>query len=346
MPKIKVLVTGAGSGVGQSIIKSLNISRVKCDVISADIDYFNAALFRTKKAIIVPKVESKGALTWYLKNLKKLKIDVLMVGSEFDLVFFAKNKKLIKEKTNCEICVSNLDVVKISDDKYLTQKFLYENNLPYLKTYSPKNLKEALKFSKKLKKPFILKSRHGTSSRNVYLINTVKDLISLFNFVSKPILQEHIGSRANDLKTEYTCSFFTSKDKKIIGPFIAKRKILHGTSWITEVKTNSKISILIKKIAQLLNNTGSFNIQLRIGKKGPIPFEFNPRFSGTTSIRSYFGFNEPEMFLKSFILKKKIKKPSIKKGVTFRYVEEIFLDKINLNNLNKSIGKGKIKKWF
>lgn len=346
MPKIKVLVTGAGSGVGQSIIKALNISNIKCEVISADINYLNAALYRTKKAIIVPKVESKGALNWYLKNLKKLRINVLMVGSEFDLVFFSKNKDLIKKKTNCEVCVSNFNVVKISDDKYLTQKFLYENNLPSLKTFLPKSLKEALKFFKKLKKPFILKSRFGTSSRNVYLINKIKDLISLFNFVDKPIMQEHIGSTTNDLKTEYTCSFFTTKDKKIIGPFIAKRKILHGTSWITEVKTNNKISILIKKIARLLDNTGSFNIQLRIGKRGPIPFEFNPRFSGTTSIRSHFGFNEPEMFLKSFILKKQIKKPIIKTGVTLRYIEEVFIDKINLSKLNKGIGKGKINKWF
>ena len=98
MLKIKVLVTGAGSGVGQSIIKALNISNIKCEVISADINYLNAALYRTKKAIIVPKVESKGALNWYLKNLKKLRITVLMVGSEFDLVFFSKNKDLIKKK--------------------------------------------------------------------------------------------------------------------------------------------------------------------------------------------------------------------------------------------------------
>ena len=52
------------------------------------------------------------------------------------------------------------------------------------------------------------------------------------------------------------------------------------------------------------------------------------------------------MFLKSFILKKQIKKPIIKTGVTLRYIEEVFIDKINLSKLNKGIGKGKINKWF
>ena len=43
-----------------------------------------------------------------------------------------------------------------------------------------------------------------------------------------------------------------------------------------------------------------------MSKRGPIPFEFNSRFSGTTSIRAYFGFNEPLMFLKNYFQKKKL----------------------------------------
>ena len=33
-----------------------------------------------------------------LKNLKKHKIDILMIGSEFDMIFFSKYKNLIKSK--------------------------------------------------------------------------------------------------------------------------------------------------------------------------------------------------------------------------------------------------------
>ena len=65
MKKLNILVTGAGSGVGQSIIKALKISKIKCNIISADIDYSNAALFRTNKSIIIPKVEESGSLRWF-----------------------------------------------------------------------------------------------------------------------------------------------------------------------------------------------------------------------------------------------------------------------------------------
>ena len=42
--KIKVLVTGAGSGVGQSIIRALKKSDLNLEVIAADINRFNAGL--------------------------------------------------------------------------------------------------------------------------------------------------------------------------------------------------------------------------------------------------------------------------------------------------------------
>ena len=88
------------------------------------------------------------------------------------------------------------------------------------------------------------------------------------------------------------------------------------------------------------------NIQLRNSKKGPVPFEFNARFSGTTSIRAKFGFNEPEMFIKNYYLNKKIKNPKIKPGVTFRYIEEIFLINASIKKLKTKFGKGLINQWF
>ena len=69
MKKINILVTGAGSGVGQSIIKALNISSLKLNIISCDIDYLNSGLYRTKKSLLIPKVEKKNSLKEIIKIL-------------------------------------------------------------------------------------------------------------------------------------------------------------------------------------------------------------------------------------------------------------------------------------
>ena len=88
MSKIKVLVTGAGCGVGQSIIKSLKISKLNVDIFAADINEFSSALYRNK-SFVIPKVENRGSLKWFIQFLKKIKINILFIGSELEIEFFS-----------------------------------------------------------------------------------------------------------------------------------------------------------------------------------------------------------------------------------------------------------------
>ena len=90
---------------------------------------------------------------------------------------------------------------------------------------------------------------------------------------------------------------------------------------------------VMKKAAEFLNDM-------------EIPFEINARFSGTTAVRSHFGFNEPCMALQSYYYKEKLKQPVIKKGMAFRYHEEVFIDEKNIDNLEPGKIKGLVKKWF
>ena len=105
MKKIKVLVTGINSGVGLSIYKSLKISELKLDIYCADIvnKFSLAPIF--KKYLNFPKVEKKSSLKKIVGILKKNKIDVLFIGSEFEIEFFAKNSDFIFKKTNTKVCV-------------------------------------------------------------------------------------------------------------------------------------------------------------------------------------------------------------------------------------------------
>ena len=50
-------------------------------------------------------------------------------------------------------------------------------------------------------------------------------------------------------------------------------------------------------IATALGSNGPLNIQGRWDGVHFLPFEINPRFSGTTPIRAMAGFNEPEILI-------------------------------------------------
>ena len=343
--KIKVLITGAGSSVGQAIYKSLKISSLKLNIITADINELNANLYRSSKSFIIPKVEKKDSLRWFVQFLRREKIDVLMIGSEYEILFFSKYKDLIERKTGTIICVSNYKICKISDDKLATQIFLKNNDFDYLKTYKIKNQHDLVNKSKKLKFPMVLKDQRGTSSRNVFIIKRREELKKYYDEKRDQILQEYISSKNKNNVFEFTSSFFKTIEGKILGPYVGKRKLVNGRSWIIETKNFTKIKNYIKNIAKKIDCIGSFNIQLQDSKRGPIAFEFNSRFSGTTAIRANYNFNEPEMFLKNFYLNKKVKNPKIRTGMCFVYNEEIFVNS-SKKNLKKNLSKGYINKWF
>ena len=143
--RCRVLVTGAGSGVGQSITKALRVSGLPVTIISGDIAAMSAALYRTDEAILLPKVESPGALETIVNLLSLHRIDVVMIGSEFDLSFFSENRETLSSRTGTIVVVAPFKTVRIADDKWLTAEFLREQGLPYAKSYLPDGLDEAVK---------------------------------------------------------------------------------------------------------------------------------------------------------------------------------------------------------
>jgi carbamoyl-phosphate synthase large subunit len=342
----RVLVTGAGSTVGQGIIKALRLSDLPVTIISSDISNVSAGLFRSDEAVILPKVESENSYDKISSIIKKQKIQAVLIGSEYDIDFFSTHKNALESEGGASVIVSPPDVIRIANDKWETTEFLRKFNYPFAEAALPSNSSEACEIATQWGFPIMIKPRTGTSSRNIHIVHDARQLEFYFDQTAGMMLQKLICQPAQQLANEYTCSTFTTNTGDILGPFTARRYLRGGDSWTIEVAPIKEIHPLLLDITERLNCVGSLNIQLFLTDDGPVPFELNARFSGTTSIRAHFGFNEPEFALRNFILKEKISNPTIKQGLATRYVEEVFVDEIETNITSDGIPRGTIHPWF
>ena len=346
MKRIRVAVTGAGSGVGNGIVKALRLSELPVDVICTDIAPRSVGLFRADEAEIWPAVEEAGALDRIVERLRTLRVDALMIGSEFDLAFYAAHRSHIEANSDCVVIVSPPEVISVANDKWDTVQFLQRNGIAHPRSALPETRADALEHAEAWGYPVVLKPRVGTSGRGVHVVADAADMERQFIPKSGQMLQEHLGDRAKRRDNEYTCSVFRLDDGTLLGPLTARRRLRGGDSWQVEVDSFADLFPIMDEIGRHLPSRGSLNVQLFLTGDGPVPFEINARFSGTTAIRAHFGFNEPEMAIRHYVLGEPLSQPAIGRGIALRYMEEVFLDGLGAEDLSPPFPQGQVHQWF
>ena len=290
---LNVLVSGAGGGVGQGIIKSLNlIDDIAINIITADMSELAAGHYFGNKALIVPACVSENYTAELIKIFKRDSIDFYFPGTDVELIYCAQNKFFFKEEYNVHTVISSLETIRVSDDKYKTANFLKKNNLPY-----PETICANQAIIKDLKFPLILKPAIGNGSIGVFQINNKEELNKHNLEDPNLIIQELIGTE-ND---EYTCTIVKSNEKfSLVLPL--QRELRSGDTYRANPIKSNKIEMYVQTIAEKLDIDGGCNFQLRLDSKGnPKVFEINSRFSGTTPFCAQLGFNPVEFYIKSFL---------------------------------------------
>lgn len=288
---IKVLVTGAGGGVGQGIIKSLHLIKdLDIYIVSADMDALATGLYAGNISYLVPACNSPEYLTEISNICKYENIEYYFPGTDLELQFCALNRDFIKDNFDTNVVVSNIEAIDISDDKYKTYLFLKNNNFNYPKTSLQNNIN-----LNSLQYPLIIKPIVGCRSIGVSIANEEEELKSRLSNEDGLLVQELIG---ND-NSEYTCTI-VALNGETSDVLILKRYLRSGDTFRAEPIKNKKISDYVKNVAIALDIHGSCNFQLRMDKNDmPKIFEINCRFSGTTPFCSQLGFNPVEFYIKT-----------------------------------------------
>jgi len=350
--EVCVLVAGTGGGgTGMELIKAFKMAPHHYKIVATDMWKNSFGLFETPYRYVIPHASSDRYIDSLLEICKKEKVQALATGSEPELKQVAKNRKQFEE-IGIKVLLNPWEVIERCIDKFDLMEFLRSKGQPTplsLIYESEDNLKEIQEF------PVIVKPRIGGGSQNVYLAQDKEEVKFFSNYLKKynfqPLIQEHIGN----FEEEYTIGILFADNGKLCTSIAMKRMLGSGLSTrqsLVNPKTSKKymvssgisqgliddfkeIRIKAEKIAHILKANGPINIQCRKTNSEIIPFEINPRFSGTTAPRSLVGYNEPDIFCRYLMFDEIPKKIEYKFGYVVRSLVEKYISLEDSNNIPK-----------
>ena len=279
----RVLITGVGGGVGQSVLKSFQGSTY--ETIGTDASPLATGLYTATRGYLVPMSNDPIYIDHIIDLCRKEDVRILFPGMEEDVKSFAANTDRMRAAGLIPV-VSSPMVVAIADDKLKTARFLEENAFPFPVTHRLSD-----DASSAMPLPLILKPMlGGARSKGVYKVTTREQFERLraqldpFAYVA----QEYIEG------DEYTCGT-VNFDGRCHGAILMRRDLRDGDTYRAFVVNDPALESHVRKLAEALQPFGPCNFQIRIRDGVPYLFEINARCSGTTGCRSLAGFNEPIM---------------------------------------------------
>lgn len=328
--KYNILVTGAGALLGQGILRMLQESKLKFDycIFTADPEIKSAGHWLGDFALIVPMANHPSYQQVIEGLIKKYNIDLILIGTDVELPLFSRISSALESKYNCKVIVGQSEMIDIANDKYLTAKFLKDNGLPYPESALAKNLKEIESIADNIGFPLFAKPKDGARSVGIKKITNREELLALHSKESNMVIQDYLP----ETEGEFTSGCLVI-DGKCLSVVTLRRDLRDGNTYRAyRDSRSSQYDDRIKQIAELFGAEGPVNFQFRIKNGEPVVFEINCRFSGTTPLRTFYGFNEVDAICQYYLTGKPIFFGTLKNGLVMRNISDVFVaeDEIEL----------------
>ncbi|WP_321369251.1 NAD-dependent epimerase/dehydratase family protein [uncultured Draconibacterium sp.] len=315
MKKYKIGISCIGSGVGQSVINSLRLSRLPVETIGFGSNPFAFGEYDCDAYDYTKTIYEEGYIDNIILKCKQHKIDLLIPGLDDEVLIFAQNEERLKD-AGINAIYPDEELIAICRDKERMSNELNKIADVFVKSYNRQTLVQDIELGKS-KYPFIAKPRGGFASRGIQIINNKEDLAKI---TDKHILQElaipvktdpnydfytkQIKNNINPQVSEVSIQIVYSQDGKLMGRMFSYNKLNNGVPIEIVPYDNEYVWNIIDKLTPTflkMGLRGPLNIQGRITENGLKLFEMNPRFTGITGLRALMGFNEVEACVKEWL---------------------------------------------
>lgn len=269
---INILILSAGRRVEliERFKRAKNKLNIKGKITAVDISKTAPAIYFADSYYIIPKISEEGYISSIIDVCTKENISLIVPTIDTELLKLAENRELIEEKTGSRLLISDLECIKICNDKNKTQDFFESNGFGVPKFISKDDISKG-----NYSFPLFIKPKDGSSSINTFRINEKNELDFFINYVKNPIIQEYVEG------TEFSVDVFCDFDHNPITIVPRERMAVRGGE-ISKGKITKDAEIIneIKKMISLLKPIGQITVQCMKTNKGIEYIEINPRFGG------------------------------------------------------------------
>jgi carbamoyl-phosphate synthase large subunit len=248
-------------------------------------------------------------------------VQAILSGVEQVLTVLAQCRQEIEERTGAVCIVSNPVQLSVGTDKLSTCQWLAKHGFHFPRYAASEDEKTLTVIASECGYPLIAKPRFGKGAQGMIKVHNESELERV-RLLERYVVQEYLDGS----DSEYTAGCCCDKDGRVRGAIVMRRELMHGTTTWAEVGEFPEVRAEVVRIVRALRPRGPCNVQLRMTEKGPVCFEINVRFSGTTPVRARLGFNEVEAVLRHFVLGEPATDfPVIRNGIVVRYWNELYV---------------------
>lgn len=288
---INVLITSCGRRVElvKEFVKARKNLGINGKIIAVDINRTAPALYFADYYELVPRINSADYIDSLISVIKKYNINLIIPTIDTELQVLADNKTRIKKETGAIVMVSDPVVIDICNNKIKSAEFFKKNGFAVPKTLTLQDIED-----KNYTFPLFIKPLNGSSSVNVFKVNTERELSFFLDYIDDPIVQECVSG------IEYTIDAFIDFNGKLISAVPRQRLQTRGGEILKGViDMNENIISDITRMIDKLKPIGHITIQGFLGDDNIFRYiEINPRFGGGAPMSIKAGANSCEWLYK------------------------------------------------
>jgi nucleoside-diphosphate-sugar epimerase len=314
MSRRAVGVTSIGSGVGQSVVRSLRLSGLPVSIVGIGNDSSAYAASECDRSVEVPGATDPGYIDAVIQACDSFGVGLLIPTIDVELPIVARSAALFRS-AGVELLLAGEPLISACRDKAALAEHFPESASLFVRAFKLDEAIGALRTGT-LDFPLIAKPRAGMASRGVLIVRSDADLdrvgdadvlqslaVPHRDHPDREAYLEALAAGKNLQVAEISVQLVTGHDGRLLGRMATENRLLDGVPRrivpIDQAAIWAGVEPLIPQL-RALGLRGPVNVQGRLTDDGLRIFEMNPRFTGITGARALMGFNEVAACVRDF----------------------------------------------